>query len=258
MPAPAPLQLLPASATILDANISLLGSQHNQVSPYSGKSLVVRRATPTYRGRLRLRVRDEAGDDEMLAWFDTHALSSFGVEIWRLEGGHDLPPLPQILSQTFLQGARSQWVFASEPDAEWINRLTIVSGRAFRILEIDGVNAIVSPGVNLPLPATPEPPDTAALRVQQVTPAPLSLRFSGGMSQDITIEVIETPGRVVGISPVLPVQIPPNALVWLNKGLLWGDKFLIWLPGEAPTPEDGLSWAGRRLRWQGKYLAWSG
>ena len=254
MVAPAPPALLPASATILDANISLLGAHHKSVSPYSGKGFIVRRASPVYRGRLRLRVRDEAGDDEMLSWLDAHALSPFGIEIWRLEGGHDLPPLPQVLSQEFLQGARSRWLFASAPDANWLNRLAVVAGRAFRIVEITGNAAIVTPGVMLPLPATPAPPDTAAIRVQQVTPAPQSLRFQGGMSQDLVMEVVEAPGHIVGVSPVQPVSIPEDALVWLNKGLLWLDKFLLWQP--SAIPEGTLEWSGRAFTLNGRYLAW--
>ena len=249
----APLPLLPHSATLLDADISLQDGHILHRSPYSGQSLVVRRDRPVYRGRLRLRIRDEQGDDEMASWLDVHSIGEFGVEVWRIEGGHDLPRLPEITAIQMLEGCRARWTLASAPAVEWLNRLCIVNGRAARVIEIENDAVIVSPGFILAVPVQPDPPATATLRVQQLTPGPIGIQFDQGMSQDITLEVIETPGVLTGRGPAGEAP-PENALLWMGGGLRWQGGYLIWnVDGQT---ENALTWMGGELRWMGAPLRW--
>ena len=251
----APENILPASAKILDADFSLQDGHIVHRSPYSAKSFVVRPAPPVLRGRLRLRVATDEGDDEVMSWLEAHALSPFGVEIWRFDGGHDLTPLPEITASTLIAGGRARWTLDAPPDAAWLNRLAVVSGRVVRIISINGSDVVVTPGFTLAPPVTPEPPETATIRVQQITPLPLGLRFAGGISQDLIIEVIETPGHIAGRGPIAPVEIPPGALTWMKGGLRWLGGYLV-LPAPSYTP-NALRSQGGELRWMGGALTYN-
>ena len=248
----APENLLPRAAKILDADFSLQDGHIVHRSPYSAQSFIVRNSPPVMRGRLRLRVDSDEGDDEVMSWLEAHALSAFGVEIWRFEGGHDLAALPEITASAMMVGGRARWTLAEAPDPDWLNMLAVVEGRVCRVIAINGAEVIVTPGFTLNLPATPEPPDTAAIRVQQITPLPLGLRFERGISQDLIIEVIETPGHIIGRAPVEPVEIPGGALRWMMGGVRWMGGYLV-LPAPAParaTP-NALTWMGGELRLMG-------